>query len=852
MAENNLIIKCKNCSQEVHYLQESEKGMGYIECPKCKCSIDQEGNVLTRPAVTIVIQECINKSLEEHKSLHAFFEKENFDNYYDFQNYYDRHEKIVKNLESLNSYHQSSGDFLDDYYKFIRQEIIKDETIDMDEILENIKSIKLKDVFIYKSKNNNFIINATKDEFDKTHFLKLAVFKALRSIPRNYWGAFKFLPNQADSDDRIIERSVYELSCMRINDFNKTLGSVYMQNEDFIKASWALRKQKLKQAQSSFEDDSVALNNFFLQLFQDRYVINDANLISSDFSEKDFPVYVTKLINGVECEIHKDDANVVIYTNDGKEMQATQQLTDAIKELSVKQAVLTATLDMFDENKHETICHINDILYCEKDIHKINFFERKKILDTLNIKKSSFEALDTQYALNKSPYILCKKQSELKKAIELLAKIKDCCGVTIRTNMQYSLKYQQPGIFAYAFMQKDLKHSCGDGTVGRTINPTFMLCDFLNCEVKDVYKNVVRISGVESGNVFNAIQELTKKFTLIETRNFDGYEVPPIYKEIRLKKNMSRVFLIEGMRFYYDDIKSAPLVIEYSPSWGGYIIKFITHVNEQEFNSQLIKHIMLYAQENNFLRNEKFSVSGDFLDDQTVDWEDLKLSASVKDRLKKLESLIAKNDPSLDSRGLIFIGPPGCGKTLTGKLLSKMASTFIWVTAKDCSDMGPSYAFSEAFSLARCLRPTILFMEDIDSYIEYGMIDLLKTELDGMKLNNGVFTILTSNFPEKLPEALIDRPGRFHDIIQFALPDKEIRKEMVLHFLKDKIEDNILDSVLKQTEGFSGAHMKEICRFAQIIQKEDNLGIAQALLESLKKLLEQRKLINDLRNKNSI
>ncbi len=831
MAENDLIVICKNCNQEIHYLREPEKGMGYIECPKCKCSIDQEGTVFVKPAVVPEVQKEIDILTEEHKQLHATFALEDLDNYYEFQKYYDRHEALIKSLESLNTYHSSCEDFIDDYRKFETQELKSDIT-DINQVIDELKSFKLKDPFIYLSKSGSIIINSTKEEFNSSSILKVAVYKALRMMPRNMWGSFKFLSSE---EDKIIDQSICELGCSRVDNLNKS-------SKPFMN----LHGEVLKQAQLSFELNKIELNKFFLPIYQEQYIAKDAKLISSDFVNKDFPLYVRKHISGTECQIHKNTTEVIIYSQNGNIIndKFAQVLKD-ISELKTSNIILSAVIERQDK---ETVCHIYDILYCEKDTHELNFSFRKEMLDLLGVKKTSFEPVFDGCSLNKTPYIICKKKEELEKAIERISKIKNYSGVVINTDSKFSLKSQELGIFTYStdVTKNVISKQCGS----QANYETAMICDFLNCEIKDIYINIGRASGVEAGNIFNAIQELTKNFTLVETRNFGSGEVPPIYQEIKLKKSLSKVFLIEGTRFYYDNTKNMPFILQVFPIWGGYQLKFISHINDQEINNDLKKHIAIYAKEYNFLKNEKFSVSGEFIDAQTIEWGDLKLEAPVKDKLKKLESLIAKNDPSIDSRGLIFVGPPGCGKTLTGKLLSKMSPTFIWVTAKDCSNMGPSYAFSTAFELARDLRPTILFAEDIDSYIGGDLVDLLKTELDGMKLNNGVFTILTSNFPEHLPEALIDRPGRFHDIIEFKLPDEMIRKDMLQHFLKEEVSEPTLDSIVKQTEGFSGAHIREICRFAKIIQKEDGLDLNVALSKSLEKLLEQRKLIQDLRNKN--
>lgn len=608
----------------------------------------------------------------------------------------------------------------------------------------------------------------------------------------------------------------------------------------------------------------IKLNTFFHQIPIYEKSLKNTDFILSKFVRKDFPVYVSMYRSGLSCQIHKDLDKVLIYSDKG--INITRYLPNIVKSiqnLKVEKAVLCATLILNEKNKtskdisdylktvnkdNNIFCHINDLLYYNTDISDFDFSVRKEKLDVIGIKQSSFLVIDNKDCLNLSPQIDCKNTIELERAINRINLFKDSNGIKIQIDTPYDFEDNECGSYIYSKtatdITKNLSKSCS-----QQFDETSIYCDFLNCEIKDVYIVTTSISNVCAGNVFNAIEELTKKFTLVETRNFSGREIPPLYKEILLKKNLSRTFLIEGTKFYYDDSKNLPLILQLFPTWGGYQANFITHIKANEFNKALSKQISIYAKENNFLKGEKFSVAGEFLDEQTITLEDLKLTAPVKDKIVKLSSLIARNDPTLDSRGLIFIGPPGCGKTLTGKLLSKTASTFIWVTAKDFSSMGTSYAMTTAFDLARDLRPSILFMEDIDSYIEYGMIDLLKTELDGMKLNNGVFTILTSNFPESLPEAIIDRPGRFHDIIYFTLPSKDIRKEMLLHFLKEEVDAQTLETVLKQTEGFSGAHIREICRFAEIIKKEDNLTLSQALIQSLEKLIEQRKMISEFKNK---
>lgn len=192
------------------------------------------------------------------------------------------------------------------------------------------------------------------------------------------------------------------------------------------------------------------------------------------------------------------------------------------------------------------------------------------------------------------------------------------------------------------------------------------------------------------------------------------------------------------------------------------------------------------------------------------------------------------------------------GKTLSGRIImNSTESTFIWISARDLMYSGASGGISYGFSLARELAPSVLFIEDIDNWLHDRATDLLKTEMDGISQSKGVVTILTSNHPERLPEALIDRPGRFHEILNFALPDASIRTKMLKAWATG-ITEKAADSLTLDTKGFSGAHMYELVKFAQTIAEEDDIDIADALVISLKKIKDQRELIDSVRGKKGI
>ena len=332
-------------------------------------------------------------------------------------------------------------------------------------------------------------------------------------------------------------------------------------------------------------------------------------------------------------------------------------------------------------------------------------------------------------------------------------------------------------------------------------------------------------------------------YELVDTRNWYGTaEFPPAYEVIQLNSEKSDDFLVEGTTFYKVAGKNG-VAVKFMPGWNGMYISIVSDGEKKEWNKKLLKKVQKWVQDNNFLKGEKFALSGEFIDKGEKTWDSLfadkKNISSVQKSLKVLEG-------KAKSRGLLFIGPPGTGKTLTGKvLMDNTESTFIWVSSKDMYRIGAVGALKLAFSLARDLGPSILFMEDIDTWIQREAVDMMKTELDGMQENKGMLTILTSNNPELLPDALLDRPGRFHEILNYDLPTKEVRSEMIHQW--SGVEKEIADIYAEQTKGMSGAHIKELIEYAEMLSEDDSLEMCEALGKSLDKLMEQKELIGKIR-----
>jgi HK97 family phage prohead protease len=374
-----------------------------------------------------------------------------------------------------------------------------------------------------------------------------------------------------------------------------------------------------------------------------------------------------------------------------------------------------------------------------------------------------------------------------------------------------------------------------------------LFINFFGCKIKDIFQNNFLIPSPLLGTYLSAFEKACEKFKLIDTRNFtwDGNESPPDYEIIELNSRQSKEFLLGGINFYQVDNRKIALI--YAPCWFGIEVSVVTSAKEREWNKKFLENVHAWVKENNFLKGEKFALNGEFLKRTDEKWESLILEKGIKDTIEKTINQLKNKKADMASRGMLLVGEPGTGKTKTGRIiLNELDSTFIWVSSRDFRKVDPIRALSLAFEMGRDLAPSVLFIEDIDTWLREYTVDLLKTEMDGIRQNKGIITILTSNTPEKLPDTLLDRPGRFHHVIEFPLPKVEQRKEMLTTWAGEIAEDR-LNKILTETEGFSGAHMKELVDFAKIIAKEETIELGDALLRSLEQLSKQRELISRIR-----
>ena len=165
-------------------------------------------------------------------------------------------------------------------------------------------------------------------------------------------------------------------------------------------------------------------------------------------------------------------------------------------------------------------------------------------------------------------------------------------------------------------------------------------------------------------------------------------------------------------------------------------------------------------------------------------------------------------------RGSLFIGPPGNGKTHAVKaLINHLQQPCIYVrNFTGCGDVQDNMA--EVFARAR-MAQCVLVLEDLDSMIANQNRAFFLNELDGFRANTGVAVVATTNHPEKLDTAILDRPSRFDRKYYFNLPGEAERLRYVEKWNTElqpdlRLSAETVSGVVEKTKGFSFAYLKEL------------------------------------------
>lgn len=192
-------------------------------------------------------------------------------------------------------------------------------------------------------------------------------------------------------------------------------------------------------------------------------------------------------------------------------------------------------------------------------------------------------------------------------------------------------------------------------------------------------------------------------------------------------------------------------------------------------------------------------------------------------------------------KGALLVGPPGTGKTLLAKAVAGEANVpFFSISGSDFVEMFVGVGASrvrDLFAQAKAKAPCIVFIDEIDAVgrargknvgfssndERENTLNQLLTEMDGFDTNSGVIVLAATNRADILDKALM-RAGRFDRQIQVTLPDLNERKEIFMVHVKTLTlaKDFDVEAIAKNTPGFSGADIANICNEAALTAARKN------------------------------
>jgi AFG3 family protein len=229
-----------------------------------------------------------------------------------------------------------------------------------------------------------------------------------------------------------------------------------------------------------------------------------------------------------------------------------------------------------------------------------------------------------------------------------------------------------------------------------------------------------------------------------------------------------------------------------------------------------------------------------------IDFKDVAGLEEAKIEIKEIVDFLKNPKKYTDlggkiPKGALLVGPPGTGKTLLAKAVAGEANVpFFSISGSDFVEMFVGVGASrvrDLFKQAKEKAPCIVFIDEIDAVgrargrnPNFGANDerentlnQLLTEMDGFDTNTGVIILAATNRADILDRALL-RAGRFDRQIHVELPDLKERKEIFdVHLRPIKLDKNIdIEFLARQTPGFSGADIANVCNEAALIAARNN------------------------------
>lgn len=354
---------------------------------------------------------------------------------------------------------------------------------------------------------------------------------------------------------------------------------------------------------------------------------------------------------------------------------------------------------------------------------------------------------------------------------------------------------------------------------------------FLKANSADTIAQVSLAPHYDLPNIHRALARAFPDWKLCKRHGLSpqlsGGMQPATFRLMHVRPDKRVSLLAEGSLFFEAPDGSRRVVtIRRDHSIGSevYVWKMTGQASEQAKIRKESKIVANLIHRKSYLRKQVIRPSGNLIFPlERLTWDDIALPRPVVEALLRntvgvLERRAAFRRYGVPlRRGVLLYGPPGTGKTMIGKILAGLGvATFIWVTAADIE--GDAARVCSVFKMARRLRPTILFFEDLDFHaadrkrlLQTGVLGELLTQMDGLESNNGVIVVATTNDLASIEPAIKDRPSRFDAVLEIGLPNKDARRQIIQRQLETlKVDAGGLELMATATEGLTGAQVREV------------------------------------------
>ncbi len=235
-----------------------------------------------------------------------------------------------------------------------------------------------------------------------------------------------------------------------------------------------------------------------------------------------------------------------------------------------------------------------------------------------------------------------------------------------------------------------------------------------------------------------------------------------------------------------------------------------------------------------------------FVERPNIKWKDVGALEEAKKSLREAVELPVAHPEVFEKlgirpiKGILLIGLPGTGKTLLAKAVAtESESNFISIKGPEVLSKwvnDSEKGVREIFRKARQAAPCIVFIDEIDSIaarrgteggskvMRDGVVNTLLTEMDGLETAKDVVVIAATNRPDILDPAML-RSGRFDRIIEIEPPNEDARHEILKVHTRNMplAKDVDLKNIAKETEGFGGADIENLCREAGMEAIRENI-----------------------------